>query len=93
MRGAPAELAAREREGRVKPKSETERGMRERDVLVSPPHRQLAAAGLTYFCIFGGGGWGGVGECESLRGRVKSKGLGNRGWWVGSMGKGSMLMD
>ncbi len=34
MRGAPAELAAREREGRVKPKSETERGMRERDVLV-----------------------------------------------------------
>jgi hypothetical protein len=37
VRGAPAELAAREREGRVKPKSETERGMRERDVLVSPP--------------------------------------------------------
>ena len=34
MRGAPAELAAREREGRVKPKSETGRGTRERDVLV-----------------------------------------------------------
>jgi hypothetical protein len=40
VRGAPAELAAREREGRVKPKSETERGKRERDVLVRAVKRE-----------------------------------------------------
>jgi hypothetical protein len=74
VRGVPVELAAREREGRVQPKSETERGMRERDVLLRVGERE------------------GIGECESLRGRIKSKGLGNIGWWVGSMGKGSRLM-
>ena len=65
----------KEREGRVKPKSETERVTRERDVLVRVGER------------------GGLGEGESLRGRVKSKGQGNMGWWVGSMGKGSRVMD
>ncbi len=59
----------------MKPKSENERGTRERDEFVRVGER------------------GGLGECESLRGRVKSKGLGNIGWWVGSMGKGSRLMD
>jgi hypothetical protein len=59
----------------VKPKSEKERGTRERDVFVR------------------GGERGGLGEWESLRGRGKSKGLGNIGWWVGSMGKGSRVMD
>ena len=72
---APAKLAAREREGRAKPKREAERGTKEWDVW-----ERVGEGGVSGDGVSGG---------RSLR----SKGLVKRVLWVGSRGKGSMLMD
>ncbi len=47
MRWAPAELAARDRGGRVKPKREAERGTREWDVCVRVGEKGVSGDGVS----------------------------------------------
>jgi hypothetical protein len=45
--GAPAELSARDREGRVKPKREAENGTREGDVWVRVEEKGVSGDGVS----------------------------------------------